>query len=246
MRSLLCCVSVAALMCGALAGVSAQAPKLQLTLQDGRVTLIAHDVTIRDVLQAWSRIGETKIVNGEKMLATRVNLQLTNVSEAEALDILLRSAAGYIAAPRPADRPGPSRYDRITILVSSVAPAATAAPVSAMAYPEGRGQPQPQPYAQPAPQYSAPADQDEAPAEAAPPPPVSLEGAQPAPSQTRPTGFPFAGMQTQLEGAQPSAKAWADLMKAQGQGQGAAPAQTVSRPGVLPGTGTNGRGGGGA
>jgi len=241
MRLLLCCASLAALLCGASAHLSAQSPKLELTIQDGRVTLIAQDVPLKDVLQAWARVGDTRIVNGDKMLSTRVTLQIRDTPEAAALDILLRSAAGYIAAPRPADHPGPSRYDRITILVSSTPPAASAAPV-AMTY-QRPAQPQAEPVdltPQPSPAYSVPADANDPQTDAPIPMPGSFEGAQPTPSQARPSGSPFAGMHTQLEGAQPKASDWAELMKNQGRGGGVATPQTATRPGVISG----GRGGG--
>ena len=237
MRLLLCCASLAALLCGASARLSAQTPKLELTIQEGRVTLIAQDVPLKDVLQAWARIGDTRIINGDKMLSTRVTLQLRNTPEAAALDILLRSAAGYIAAPRPADHPGPSRYDRITILVSSTPPAATAAPAVAMVQPAYQRQAQPQGEAPPSPAYSVPADSNDPQVDAAIPMPGSFEGAQPAPSQARPSGSPFAGMHTQLEGAQPKASDWAELMKNQGRGGAGV---TAAQPGIIPG----GRGGG--
>ena len=237
MRLLLCCASLAALLCSASAPLSAQAPKLELTIQEGRVTLIAQDVPLKDVLQAWARIGDTRIINGDKMLSTRVTLQLRNTPEAAALDILLRSAAGYIAAPRPASHPGPSRYDRITILVSSTPPAATAAPAVAMTQPAYQRQTQPQGEAQPSPAYSVPADSNDPQVDAAMPIPASFEGAQPAPSQARPSGSPFAGMHTQLEGAQPKASDWAELMKNQGRGGAGV---TAAQPGIIPG----GRGGG--
>jgi hypothetical protein len=241
MRLLLGWASIVALLCGASARLWAQTPKLELTIQDGRVTLIARDVPLKDVLQAWARIGDTRIVNGDKMLSSRVTLQLVNTSEAAALDILLRSAAGYIAAPRPADHPGPSRYDRITILVSSTPPAATASPAVAMMRPDARMEPPAVLPTQPSPAYSVPADSNDAQADTAAPMPAPFEGAQPAPSQVRPAASPFAGMHTQLEGAQPKASDWAELMKNQGRGgAGVTSPQTAARPGIIPG----GRGGG--
>ena len=244
MRRLLCGASIAVLLCGAAARLSAQTPKLELSIQDGRVTLIAQDVPLKDVLQAWARVGDTRIVNGDKMLSTRVTLQIRNTPEAAALDILLRSAAGYIAAPRPADHPGPSRYDRITILVSSTPPAATAAPAAAIAY-QRPAQPQAEPQVdlspQPSPASGVPADANDPQMDAPIPMPASFEGAQPVPSQARPSGSPFAGMHSQLEGAQPKASDWAELMKNQGRGAaGVTTPQTSARPGIIPG----GRGGG--
>lgn len=126
MKQLLCSVVVAVLAGGAATSVLAQAPNLQLTMTDGRVTIIARDVPLRDLLVEWSRVGQTRIVNADKLAGSRVTLQLVDTAERDALDILLRSAAGYIAAPRPGDRPGTSAYDRITILASSRPPALTA------------------------------------------------------------------------------------------------------------------------
>ena len=59
-----------------------------------------------------------------------ISLELTNVPEAQALDILLRTVSGYLAAPRAVAVPTHRMYDRILVLpASSGAPprAATAA-----------------------------------------------------------------------------------------------------------------------
>ena len=45
-----------------------------------------------------------------------VTLELTDVPERQALDIVLRSVAGYMLAPRRAGSPGASTFDRIMIL----------------------------------------------------------------------------------------------------------------------------------
>ena len=76
------------------------ADSLQLSIRDGRVTLVAADVTIGRIFEEWARVGRTRIVNGDRVPGGRVTLQLANVSEREALDLLLRAAAGYIAVPR--------------------------------------------------------------------------------------------------------------------------------------------------
>ena len=55
-----------------------------------------------------------------------MTLELTGVPERQALDIVLRSVAGYIVAPRPAGSQGASAFDRIMILPTSVAPRAPA------------------------------------------------------------------------------------------------------------------------
>jgi len=106
--------------------VPAAAGELRLSMGNGRVTLIAKDVTVREILNEWARVGQTRIVNGEKLTGGPVTLELTDVPEAQALDAILRSAAGYVMAPRLAGSPGSSRYDRIMILASSRPPVVTA------------------------------------------------------------------------------------------------------------------------
>lgn len=116
---------LATLGCGLSAPASAG--DLKLTMQDGRVTIIAVDVPLRQILQEWARVGQAKIVNGDKLNGPSITLQLINAPERDALDILLRSASGYIAAPRPVPMAGAAMYDRVTIMASSRAPAMTAA-----------------------------------------------------------------------------------------------------------------------
>ena len=115
---------LAALACGL--SLPATAGELKLSMQDGRVTLVADNVPLRQILQEWARIGQTRIVNADKITGPPMSIQLIDAPEKDVLDILLRSAAGYIAAPRPAAVANAAYYDRITILASSRAPAATA------------------------------------------------------------------------------------------------------------------------
>jgi hypothetical protein len=109
----------------------ASAGELTLTMRDGRVTIIATNVPLRQILQEWARVGQTQIVNADKLANQTVTLQLVNASEREALDVLLRSANGYIAAPRPVALTGAAAFDRVTIFVATKtapAQAAVAAP----------------------------------------------------------------------------------------------------------------------
>ena len=109
-----------------LAAWPAAAGELKLTMQNGRVTIVADNVPLRQILQEWARVGQTKIVNAEKVLGPNVTLQLIDASERDALDVLLRSASGYIAAPRAVPMANAAIYDRVTIMATSRAPAATA------------------------------------------------------------------------------------------------------------------------
>ena len=77
--------------------VLSAADEISLTIRDGRVTISARDAAVSDVLQAWSRAGGTTIVNGEQLRGTRVTVQLVDVPEEQALDVILRQTGGYIA-----------------------------------------------------------------------------------------------------------------------------------------------------
>jgi len=104
--------------------------QVQLTIRDGRVTLSAKDATVRQILTEWARIGQTKVVNVERIPGGPVTLQLTNVPEEEALGILLRSVSGYMAAPRPTAVGNLSRYDRILVMPTLAAPRQAGAAVA--------------------------------------------------------------------------------------------------------------------
>lgn len=114
----------AALACGLAA--PAFAGELKLTMKDGRVTLIADNVPLKQILQEWARVGQTQIVNADKLSGPAISIQLIDAAERDALDILLRSASGYIAAPRPVPVANAAFYDRVTIMATSRPPAATA------------------------------------------------------------------------------------------------------------------------
>lgn len=142
-KQILCLVWVLAFLGTAAA---ASAGELSVKIANGRATIIAKDVPIRQVLAEWAKVGETKVVGAERMPGGPVTLELVDVPEKEALAILLRTAAGYIAAPRAADLAGASQYDRVIILATSRPPAATAS----MA-PPAFGRPAVQPIIQPPP-----------------------------------------------------------------------------------------------
>ena len=81
-------------------GLPAAAQSISLTIRDGRVTLITQNATPAAILAEWARQGQVRIVDGERVPGAPLTLRLENVPEREALDIVLRGAAGYIAAPR--------------------------------------------------------------------------------------------------------------------------------------------------
>jgi hypothetical protein len=102
----------------------ASAQQLKLDFNEGLVSLDATAVPVRAILTEWAKLGGTKVIGGERITGSPLTLKLENVPEARALEIVLRSVAGYMAAPRSATAtPGASMYDRILVLATSAAPA---------------------------------------------------------------------------------------------------------------------------
>ena len=110
--------AAAALLLASAVPAAAQAVKLEFV--NGRVNLTAENVPARVILAEWARLGGTRIVNGDRVAAP-VSVQLTGASEREALDIILRGVAGYMATARTAGG-GASLIDRVMILPTSTAP----------------------------------------------------------------------------------------------------------------------------
>ena len=99
------------------------ASEITINMGAGRVTLIATDAPLADVLAEWARVGDTVFVGAEMLGVEPITLHLVDAAEADAIRLLLRSAAGYIAAPRRAGASGASRYDRVTVLAMRRTPA---------------------------------------------------------------------------------------------------------------------------
>jgi hypothetical protein len=105
-----------------LQAVPAAAQNVKLEFAGGRVTLIAQNASISAILAEWARLGGTRIVNGERIPGAPVTLELRDVPEQSALDLLFRGVAGYMLAARPVGSSGASTFDRIMILPVSSAP----------------------------------------------------------------------------------------------------------------------------
>src|SRR4030095_3626167 len=93
-----------AVVCCLAAGAPAFAD-VQVSMQNGRVSVVAKDATLRQILTEWARVGQTKVVNVERIPGAPMTIELRDIPEAQALEILLRSLSGYVAAPRPALAP---------------------------------------------------------------------------------------------------------------------------------------------
>ena len=97
--------------------------EIRVVIDRGRVTLSVIDAPLADVLAAWSRAGGTRFLGAEPLGGERITLHLVDAPEADAIRLLLRPAAGYVAAPRRDRTAGPSRFDRVTVLAARGAPA---------------------------------------------------------------------------------------------------------------------------
>ena len=169
-----------AFVAGCLLACSTASAEVQVTIHDGLVTVIAKDATVRQIIAEWARVGQAKVVNGERIPGGPVTLELVNLPESQVLETLLRSAAGYLAAPRETVASNLSLFDRIVIMPTSNPPrTASAAPPPAFPQPQfaqppndddgdderpnanlpnrrGAFNPVPQPQAVPAPQAAVP------------------------------------------------------------------------------------------
>jgi len=104
----------------------AAAQQLKVAFNDGLVTVDATSVPVRTILNEWAKQGGTKVVGAERISGAPLTVKLIDVPEAKALEVILRSVAGYMAAPRSTGE-GPSVYDRILVMATSAAPAPAAA-----------------------------------------------------------------------------------------------------------------------
>ncbi len=107
------------------------AGSLTLSIRDGLVSIDAQDVTVREILTEWARVGKTQIVNVERIAGGPITLKLDAFPEKQALDIVLRAIPGYIALPRATQVADASLYDRIVIMATASALVAAPRPQQA-------------------------------------------------------------------------------------------------------------------
>ena len=180
---------------------STSAQVLSLDFQDGRVRLMAENVPVSQILAEWSRKGGTTIVNGERVPGAPLSLQLNDVPERQALETVLRGAAGYMVLGRDTVAPGTSSFDKILVL-----PTTARAPVAPSTAPPT---PSPQPQL-PTPIAAANEDEedDQAPDPATPPagapPPAFPRGRLPQ-GLNLPNGAPPLTQPQDNNGEQPPA-----------------------------------------
>lgn len=114
--------------------------EVRLSIGDGRVSLVATDATLGEILAEWERVGSTRIENGDRVTGPPMTLRLDDMPESQALGILLRTVNGYIAVSRQGASNG-SQFDRIMIMPGRPRPrpstrAAAAAPATPFTTPD--------------------------------------------------------------------------------------------------------------
>lgn len=110
------------------AGGPVAADDLELSFHAGRVTVVAADVPLVELLDEWTRLGATRFVAADGLPARPVSVRMVDVPEREALRVLLRAAGGYIAESRSARQPGVSAFERVLIMAGGRRRAAQARP----------------------------------------------------------------------------------------------------------------------
>lgn len=105
---------------------SAASADVHVTVGNGRVTIVATNATLREILAEWARVGQVKIVNLDRIPGGPMSVELPNMPEAQALDVLLRTMSGYIAAPRAVAVANVSQFDRVVVMPTLAPPRAPA------------------------------------------------------------------------------------------------------------------------
>jgi hypothetical protein len=224
---------------------SAASADIQLTMRGGHVTLVANNVTVRQILAEWERVGQTKVINGDRVTGGLITLELRDMPERQALDIILRSVSGLILTPRAAVIENGSAFDHIIVMPPSVAPppAQAAAPAPVFVQPPPFAQPSP--FVQPPPfgqqQPGAVRDEDDQPRPTYPPqnqggpvfvfpqPQSPVGGAIAQPAQA-PPAFP-----TGAQGVPPPAVAFPGAPSSATPAGVSVPGMVVPAPKPLPG-----------
>ena len=93
---------------------------VRVSFSDGRVTIVATNASVPEILAEWARVGGSTFVDAEKIPAReRLTLRIEDQREIDALEVLLRSVAGYMVAPIASTPDTQSNIERVFILPTS-------------------------------------------------------------------------------------------------------------------------------
>ncbi len=111
MRRLVCMLW----LLSAIAPRADEPPKIEIAFHDGRVTIVATDASVAEILDEWSRVGGTRVVV-DGLPAARRTISLLDVPENEAIRALLGNAPGVVLTERP-DAPAGASHNAIIAVV---------------------------------------------------------------------------------------------------------------------------------
>jgi hypothetical protein len=121
----------------AVPGAQTAPRRLELKFNNGKVTLIAQSVSVREVMAEWARQCGC-IVQGTDRLTGNITMpvQFDDQPEAVVLESLLRSAGGYLLGPRATGSTGASMYGSVAVFpvvrgIAVSSPYSPAAPIAA-------------------------------------------------------------------------------------------------------------------
>ena len=102
--------------------------KLELTFDgQGNVSLLASNVTVREILAEWTRIGGSRFLNVERLTGAplQIPVQFDRQPEGDVLASLLAGMSGYILGPKMVGMAGTSRFGTVVIQATSTATTST-------------------------------------------------------------------------------------------------------------------------
>lgn len=123
---------------GAGDGLTAQTQgrKLDVSFNNGNVTIVAENVTLREIMAEWGRRGGSRIVNADRLGGAAIPfIEFKDEPEVVVLRSLLRDVPGYGAAPRIAPTADASSLEAVFILASRTVPVSGASAISSGAQP---------------------------------------------------------------------------------------------------------------
>jgi hypothetical protein len=77
---------IAGLFVGAVLVAGPAVADVRISVANGLVSVSATDATVRQILTEWARVGQTRIVNVERVGGAPITIELVNVPEAQALE----------------------------------------------------------------------------------------------------------------------------------------------------------------
>jgi len=96
--------------------VPARSRSLVVSCDEGRMTVVADSVALRTIIQEWARVGGVRLVNPQHVSLAPVSVDLRDLPEGEALEVLLRALPGYLLQERSMESGGSSVFEKLAVM----------------------------------------------------------------------------------------------------------------------------------